>query len=187
MTVTWNPADVDPHATLINANLTCEQTSGSADGGARATMGHATGKWYIEFHSIVTGGLRYVVGFGTLAQSLGNQSLTTAFNASPGLSITELEVAVDIDAGQYWTRQSGGGWSNGGDPATGSNGTSYTGAVPAATEIWPLCIMIGFFATATTTISAESGGFNNAPPAGFAPWDSTPPPDTKRSYATVMS
>jgi hypothetical protein len=196
VTVTWNPSDL-VDVTLSNGNLTATVVQGDV-GIVRATLAHGTGKWYIEFSDILTG-FAYKLGFMT-----GAQSLSSGPSAPGGFSIGEdstnvpttgdtLGVAIDIDTGLYWTRQNGGAWFGASgfpspDPVTETGGADFTTSGCAAGQVmFPTFNGLDSEVALTATIQAEPGGFSFTPPAGFNPWDSVPPPDTKRSYATVMS
>jgi hypothetical protein len=197
VTVTWNPAD-KVNVTLSSGNLTATVPGNGTVGGVRATLAHGTGKWYLEFSGILIGSA-YFLGFMTAATSLdsgpfapGGFSIGQGSTNVPTTGDT-LSVAIDIDTGRYWTRQNGGTWFGASgfpspDPVTETGGASTARKIRAAGQImFPFLRALDGSVAETCTVQAEPGGFTYTPPAGFNAWDSVPPPNTKRSYATVMS
>lgn len=187
----WNPADFATGMVLSGANKIATLQTTGVNSGVRGATSHASGKWYLEYSSIVNGGFHGKRGFASAAQILSNFDTTHSFGLQESGNFDTptggtlgtpaghtAQVAIDIDAGVFWVRYDGAGnWLGvalGGttNPATGVNGSNYTGnGCAAGTAVFP-CFM-GFSNVGnimTTTITTDLASFLSAPPAGFSAW-----------------
>lgn len=192
---TWNPANKAANITLSGANLIA---TGIATGGAAAsvfaTTSHAAGKWYFEitansrdgsaaFFMGIANASQTVTGatggaFSIVSQMTAGNVGVTFFNSinigQDGISATGTiaQVAVDLSAKLYWTKQTiaGQGWnSNGGaNPATGAGGYSFA----AMSGPWfPFFQSFGAAPADSATLNVGTIAFTGTPPAGFIGWD----------------
>jgi hypothetical protein len=198
MTTTWNPSD-DSGVTLSGSNTIATANNG-ANGGARGTTSHSTGKWYIEYvihhptQNNVNPGLSASGGgfegtsnstlIATLAVS-GATISTPAGGFSPGFSALAdgdvVSVAVDLTGNLIWFRVNGGNWNGSGtaNPATGTGGFStangsggFNGGSPG---IFPYITSQGGFSPPNAGATVVPLTFSFTVPTGFAGWDATPP------------
>jgi hypothetical protein len=146
---TMNPLDnYLQQATFTNGNTTvatatvpyCANTS---------TLGVNSGKWYFEWKIISMGAAKQhgvgMVGLPTTSASQGFPGLTAnafSYNLANGNSVVNNSqssygtastvndiygMAVDLDNNKFWV-QTGSGFLNSGDPASGTNGITITSA-----------------------------------------------------------
>ena len=180
---TWNPSDKGSNITLSGGDLIATHTAGGSTDGLRGTNGKSSGKWYYE------------ITLGVATQSYigaanATASLSGIFGASDSNAITyyanlgsiyngaiiatlatyaagdTIRVAVDVDAGLYWTSKTSAGWNGGaGDPAAGTGGYSI------ASLGTPVYIGATMFSNGTTlTLNAGASAFIGTVPAGFSAW-----------------
>lgn len=188
----WNPADKTSAIALSNSNLTATDTAFS-DNGVRATSGHNSGRWYIEYPNVQASDLRLdLLGFATAAQGLQSSNTdaigvvnlgggfggagVTSTNSVGTINSHNLQFAIDIDAQLFWARYDGGSWfgqtSGAADPVAGTNGVSFS----LTGTLLPCAIFISWDSTAVININAgPSSGFANTPPTGFFPWSGSAP------------
>lgn len=203
MPTVWNPADKSAQVTLSDSNHLMVVTTTGANAGVRATTQHASGKWYFELSDWVDGQFNNKVGFATLAHVLSSFSNTDSFGFQPDSGSLDggstplgvmgpsavLQVAIDIDAGFYWCRYSGGTWQGAGasaDPATGVSGAPFTAWIAVSTGMYPWAQMFSNSGhISQIRINCGDRAFANAPPAGFTAWDSIPP--FTQSFGAVIS
>jgi hypothetical protein len=178
----FNPADINTHITLSNANATATGKDAS-NGGARGTVGHQTGKWQLQYTAVDLVDTLDYVGCGSLADTLGlasggqaNQILLTQTalvytpgtgGQSIGASLTGntnvIDLCVDFGAALVWYRINSGNWNGSGTahPATGAGGLAL-GSITAA--LYPYIRLTNTSARATINTTPAS------PEAGFTAW-----------------
>lgn len=192
MATVWNSADKSANITLSNTDHTATSDAGAGNEGVQSTgSGHSTGKWYIEFFDITTGGNTFGIGFHDTSLTLGNdpqfrvtQDGTTFVPsggsfAQPGTSPVGVNVsfAIDLDALRGYIRYDGGSWYGpagaGADPVAGTGGFDLTSAgLP-----WLPTLRVQFDPRGAT-MNAGDSGFTYGIPSGFAAWDATGIPPT---------
>jgi hypothetical protein len=151
---TFDPATISGPITLSGGNDIATSTASSA-AHVKGTLSHASGKWYLRYTvgnraSAFTVGAGFATGaasgyIGSTGDSFAiydnGQLFQFGSGGVLGPSFTTgslIEICLDIDNALLWWRVNGGGWSRGGDPATGSLGTpcsGFSGALFPAAEL----------------------------------------------------
>lgn len=175
----WDPSNKDAGITLSNSNLTATETTGH-DSNVYGTIGHTTGKWYLEFPNVDLDDLRGNLGLANIGTATaiginlnGNLSGTGVTAGNQGLgnpNTHNAQFAIDLDAKLYWVRYDGGTWAGdggGADPATGVNGAVFT----ATGELFPWAQMLHWDNDAHCDIM-DGTTLANTAPAGFDNWAS---------------
>ena len=192
----WNPADKDPDVVLASSDRAASVTGTGNVGAVRSTVSLSSGKWYVEFDLIPSGGANAAGGVGTSSMDLAlrpgtdanswailgtgqlrHNATTTAYGDNVG---APCRMAVDIDNGLIWFGEPSGVWFNGGDPATGTN-PAFSG-LPGG-----LFIVFGAASSAGTKSSTLRllADYAEATPTGFvAGWGST---TTNQSLTATIS
>jgi hypothetical protein len=180
----WNTGDSTAHIATSDTDHTATSGSGSGNEGIRATVSHATGKWFIEFTNVsylYGGWLGFAAASDTLGgtgqfgiDSGGNSHFTSGSSSGdPGSNPTGhvVDFAIDLDNSLMWSRYDGGNWNGSGtaDPATGAGGHSISGFTgPVFPYAWLQ------FNPDTVTIDGgdyPSPTFIHPAPSGFTPWN----------------
>jgi hypothetical protein len=199
VTTTWNPSDAS-NINFSNTNHTA--TDNGSFGGCRGTTSHLIGKWYIELAGMTTqtaangaGGYGVALAATVLAATAPLIGVDTLGAFQPNnVSFGQpdghvLALALDFDNDLAWARYDNGSWvgngSGGADPATATNGNNISSVLTAA--MFPFCSFRPIFSDGSCTMNAGDTSFAGSVPSGFTGWDFVPPPNTKRSFATVMS
>lgn len=182
-TVAWNPLDKTSNIILSNFNLTATlgATSFTNEGVRSVGVEHSTGKWYLEFTNILSGGGGGKYGFTAAADTLGSAGQCgvnpTGFVQGPVGSAAlgsspdghTLCLALDLDNLRLWARLDAGAWSTVGgiaNPATNAGGVDITGVVtPLHIYLWEQS-----FGAGHATLNAGGSAFLQAVPAGFSAW-----------------
>lgn len=182
--VTWNPLDKTSNIILSNGNLTATlgPTSFTNEGVRSKGLEHSTGKWYIEFTNVASGGGGGKYGFTAASDTLGSGGQCgvnpNGFVQGPAGSTSmglppdghTLCLAIDLDNLRLWARYDAGPWSfvasGPGDPATNAHGLDITGVVtPLHIYLWEQSFGVGH-----ATLNAGGSPFLQAVPVGFQPW-----------------
>lgn len=199
----WNPSDKSTNITLSSTNHVAACATFS-DEGVRALISHTTGKFYLEMAVGGTGGIRFFTGFSLLADTLttgtpnGFYADINGFLHANGTSYGSfvppaghtIGFAVDLGSLLGWARLDGGAWIGdvGGspDPVAGVLGVPLTHFSGAA--MFPAChLLYSSGAACNVTLNLGDTSFATAAPSGFSAWDNTPPPNTKRSFSTLIN
>ena len=191
VTSVWSASDASVNGmTLTNGGLTVTSPAGvGANLSIRGTIGHTSGKLYVEFSTseAVSGNVEFgfaSAGFipaGRLGDSNysggntanGNLIVSTGFAGSWAMSFTSavndvFSLAIDFTAGLIWIGQNG-VW-HGSDPTTGINhAISFTPAIVGALfpglSVAPYAGTVGVW-----TLQATAASLKYAPPSGFTAW-----------------
>jgi hypothetical protein len=197
----WNPSDKTTNISLSNTNHTGSVTTNtSTNEGVRAvgvSHGASSGKWYLEFSTILSArgsGSYGCAAFGDTLGSSGQLGVdpggtlhvsTNSIALSSSPDGHTLGIAIDLVNNLVWATLDGVNWSSNGatgNPATGTGGVSSSGVtLPIIPYMWQQA-----FGPGHSTLNCGDNAFTFTLPAGFLPWDA-PPPKPTRSYATVMS
>lgn len=142
---TWNNGDISG-GSLSGGNLIFTFAGGGSDGGVRSVAGQSTGKYFFEIAANTTGsdaGVGISVA-GAVFTALGNDATggavlyisgnawingSLALTAATGVwsgSLTTVGIAMDTVNKLIWWEIANNTWSNGGDPAGGTGGLSYS-------------------------------------------------------------
>lgn len=197
MTTTLNPA-TSVHLTLSNGNLTATADGSGDNGLATSTTAYAQSSGelrYAEFSGIANfssgsnGGLG-VANPSVVSTGAAGEAYYVNISGSPLLGSADgqtIGVAIDLINNKVWFRYISDGLWNGTttafqNPETNTGGFDLT-VIPG--DIAPFM----FFVTTgqIATINYGALPFAGVLPAGYIAWDGTRPPNTKRSFATVMS
>jgi hypothetical protein len=184
MATVWNAADISAHLALSNTDHTAS-LSGPAtftnEGVRSIGLTHATGKWYLEFTNVTSGGGSGQYGFAVAADTLGSPGqcgVTPGGSVNGGAGSVNLGsapdghtlcLAIDLDHSRLWARYDGGNWNADGsaDPSTNTNGLDITGvSTPLYVYLWEQNIGAG-----SATLNAGDSAFVQTVPANFTPWD----------------
>jgi hypothetical protein len=188
MPTVWDT--VSSHVAKSDTDHRVTSGSGSGNEGALAgTVGKSTGKWYLEFPNIDTGGFGFGLGFGPASTGLtsgnipefrmtGNAGIIIPGGGAFGGAATNptgdlVALLVDLDASpkRGWMQFNGTWYGNAGvlgaPPAPGdTSGFDLTGATfPWFPIVWLQ------FNPCFCDINAGDRAFTNPPPTGFNPWD----------------
>lgn len=195
MATLWNAADATSHWALSNTNHTASLSSVPTftNEGIRSTgLTHSTGKWYLEFTNILSGGGSGQYGFAAAADTLGTIGqcgVTPGGNVNgSGGSISlgtapdshTLSLAIDLVNSRLWGRLDGGNWNNSGtaNPTTNSGGLDISGvATPLYVYTWEQS-----FGAGHVTLNAGDSAFLQSVPSGFTAWDA---PGSSGSFNAV--
>lgn len=208
MSTTWNPSD-NHLTTLSNGNHTATSSASVSVQGVRGTLSHTVGdgKYYLEYTSIAlpnsggAGGIGFLRASDNLATVpapiVGVQPSSPIFFQPNARSLPSAPdghtvcLAIDLINLKGWVRYDNGSWfgtgAGGDDPATNTNGNDLTSSITA--PIFPSAGFSNFNGdnSSHATLNAGDSPFIQTVPVGFVGWDAVPPPNTKRSFATVMS
>lgn len=184
MATVWNPADATSHWTLSNTDHTASLNSvpSFTNEGIRSIgLTRSTGKWYLEFTSILSGGSAGRYGFAASGDTLGDVGQCgvspngTIFGPAGSVSLgatpdgTTLSIAIDLTNLRIWCRLDAGNWNNSptANPSTNTGGLDITGVTtPLYLHIWEQS-----FAAGHATVNAGDNAFVQTVPSGFTPWD----------------
>ena len=197
-TSVWSAADAAANGmTLSNGGLTVTYLSGG-NGSVRGTISHTSGKYYVEFLAVTTGGDEYqgvadatfiaTNHLGTSGQSAGvvwnGTNVFGSFTANYTNSVYPnsgdvVGVAVDFSAGSVWVAFKG-TWVGGSNPGTGS--LPIFSFVPATAGALFPCLSPSD-ANSVWTLQSTAASQKYAPPAGFSAWDSAAPTHSPQALA----
>lgn len=204
----WN-ANYDSRFTITNGGLTATTNVNNQNQTVLSSIGRSTGKWYFEFTNNMNGDADLYWGIAKATHSngarIGNSTDSVSYHrtgASNGNMVfnnsesncgfpkpangSVIGVAVDLDNGLIWVRNPAipGSWfgNNGAspDPATGTNGYSFTAF---GTTAYLGFSSVGNGSTQGVVMNAGATTFVAAAPTGFTAWNtnavpSAPPSDT---------
>jgi hypothetical protein len=183
--LSFDPANKDTGIVLTDTNMTATAPDGSVGPGmVKSTNFHTAGKWYWEFtahgtqwigpgfadaeaalttyaedaHSVAW----LAIGLGWVTGTGGWQSFDSDLVADGAIGA----LAIDIDAGKFWTRTAS-GWENG-DPIAGTGGYNI---IATGDDIYATA---AFFNGQSGGITANfAGPFAYSDHTGFNAWDDT--------------
>ena len=206
-TSVWSAADASANAmTLSNGGLTVVSTT-SAWQSVRGSVGHASGRYYVEFKCAVAATANAsVIGLAdtgfVVASYLSSTNYSAGYSNSGGTNIVSpagfannsspsfvhtpalndvYQLAVDLTAGNIWM-----GLNNSWytllaaerDPSTGSPAMINIVAPALGLNLFP-AISVNGAASGTWTLQSTAANQKYAPPSGFTAWDGgTAPPPT---------
>ena len=210
-TSVWSASDASANAmTLSNGGLTVVSTT-SAWQSVRGSVGHASGRYYVEFKCAVAATANAsVIGLADAGFVAGNYLSSTNYsagysnsggtnivspagfanNSSPSFVHTPAlndvyQLAVDLTAGNIWM-----GLNNSWytllaaerDPSTGSPAMINIVAPALGLNLFP-AISVNGAASGTWTLQATAASQKYAPPSGFSAWDSAAPTHSPQALA----
>lgn len=195
MATVWNPSDVTTNISLSNTNHTATSTGGGNNGVRAVGISHSTGKWYLEFSNILSGGSAGSYGCAAFTDSLGGfaQLGVTPIGQldAPTGSVTAgtpdgktLGLAIDLDNELVWATYDGVTWTTVGGPSSPSAGTGGLGLSGIVVPIVPHAYLQNN--PGHCTLNCGDSAFVLAVPAGFLGWDA-PPPLPPHNQATVVA
>ena len=198
VTSVWSASDAAANGmTLSNGGLTVtDAVSPAVYGSIRGTIGHSTGKFYVEFKSgVATSGIDDP-GFGLADASFNSVGYLSQTPTSVGIiaGATHATVAnptagfmsnyttnifpqindvwgmaVDLTTGNLWLSQNN-VWLNGSNPASGSLPiATFSGAFSGLTY-FPAMTLRQQATTPIWTLQPTAASQKYTPPSGFTPW-----------------
>lgn len=185
----FNPADQSGAYAFTNGDRTATAGSGG-NHGTRGTIGHTTGKWYLEWRGINTGGgAAYGIGLGLIGSTLGNdppfclrhfggisEPAGGGFSGGPSpIDGHDFDMCFDLDASpqRAYIRTDNGVWfgrSSPADPVAGTGGFELT---PLAAALYPM--LRSQNNPTGVTLNTGDVAFDNSAPSGYSPWEGGTP------------
>lgn len=195
MSTVWNPSDKSSSVSLSNTNHTATATAGGNNGARAFGASHNSGKWYLEFSSILSGGGSGRYGCATTGDTLGTAGQLGVdpggFLHGGGGTVNmgtapdghTLGLAIDLDDLLLWATLDGTTWTGDGNilanPATLTHGQSLSGIfLPILPWTWlqnnP----------AHCTLNCGDSAFAFSVPTNFLGWDVPVP--FRQTQGTLM-
>ena len=193
MAVTWNPLDKGSAVTLSNGNLTMSSSSGSNNGGVRATKGVFSGKWYWEIKDIDNNAIPFIcisninaslisqdwaVGSNNIRGYYGMNGYKYPGGLTYGAAYTTndvIGVALDMDLGTLTFYKNG-----------VSQGVAFTDIKTAVgSTIYPYQSCGGTSGTYSVTANFGANAFAYAIPTGYLGLSEALAPETSQAYCFV--
>lgn len=195
MSTVWNPSDITSNIALSSGNHVATSTGGGNNGARAFGVGHLTGKWYLEYSSILSGGGSGRYGLGALSDGLGGSGTlgvdpggflhgsggTTNMGAVPDGHT--LGLAVDFDDMLLWATLDGSTWTGDGNvaanPNTLAHGLSIAGITSSLLPMTWLQNNPGH-----CTLNCGDSAFTFSVPTNFLGWDVPVP--FRQTQGTLM-
>jgi hypothetical protein len=218
----WDSTTKSAEVTLTDDNLTGSVIPSPLYYGAKSTTYHTAGKFYIEFYIVDAfynpGTADSNVEWGVIASDYNiadtasgvdgagvdravlsdtNAARWTPSSGTPNVgrilsNAAWSGLAVDLDAGKAWPRNSDGTWLVDGDPVAGTG--KHLSFTPGASMAVFMQTWGNDVDPSSVTVNLGASEFQFAAPTGFNAWDGSAPvrvatwaPEDKNSYAALSN